>query len=291
MPRRHNERVIDIRGGIARSAKLREGCSCCLGSGMIKPDTAAYLVTWAEEIASRLNRVRNIIGAAHWPSDGAYKEHLLREILERHLPNYLITHRGFIRDILHSQACSPEVDILVSNPAIHVPIFHEGGLQIAAPSAVLATAEVKSSYSVSTLRDAFLNVTRVRALALSGRENADVWSSIVFTDSSDVISAGSLLADVERALPACSEVRLLPQCVAIANSAIAILDGVDTELRVRAFECRSAALALALAYIFGHVQASLRQSSQPGELEEILRNIDFQGPQVQKTMTLSRAKV
>jgi hypothetical protein len=267
----------------------------------ITVDTVSYLLTWGEEVAVRSNRVRNLIGSAHWPSDGAYKEYLLRELLQRHLPRYLDTARGFVRPMLDSNMCSPEIDILVTDSSRHVPLFNEGALQIVVPTAVLATIEVKSTYSTQTLKDSLTNTSRVRSCALVGREPSEVWSAILFTDVNGSFPTASFTRIVEEfasasELPSKAEIngtdqrRLLPQCIAIHGGAVAILSdiGID-EVQIRTFECPTIALSLALAQLFSHIQSITRNLNSPGELEDLLRNIDFSGRQSTSTIRVPKS--
>jgi len=40
----------------------------------MKPNVHSYLCSWSDELVSRANRVRMLIGDAHWLSDGHHKE-------------------------------------------------------------------------------------------------------------------------------------------------------------------------------------------------------------------------
>jgi hypothetical protein len=85
---------------------------------MVSANLPAYFATWSDEITSRADRVRNLIGDKHWLSDGTYKEFLIREFLARYLPSHLNVSRGFIRH-LEIDAVSPEIDILIADPCSH----------------------------------------------------------------------------------------------------------------------------------------------------------------------------
>jgi len=47
--------------------------------GRLAADFSGYLGSWAAELGARQNRVRMLIGDAHWLSDGHHKEAILRE--------------------------------------------------------------------------------------------------------------------------------------------------------------------------------------------------------------------
>jgi hypothetical protein len=256
----------------------------------IQPDTPAYLKTWADEISSRANRVRNLIGDHHWLSDGTYKEFLVRELLTRHLPNFLTITRGFIRPIHRSDVCSREIDLLIADPSRHVPLFHEGGLQIVTPSAVLATIEVKSTYSSSVLKQAVGTVVETRCTLVDDREMQQVWSIVIFAEPGDAFSVANLMDATEKAIQlalnqqkpekysSADARQVLPQAIAVSNGALALVGPSETDgfLRVRVFEAGSLTLAIALAQLFAHVQSQFRRDPGASELDDLLRNFDAQ---------------
>ena len=54
----------------------------------------SYLAISSQELEARAQRVRTLIGDAHWLSDGNHKEALLREFLRRYLPPELVITMG-----------------------------------------------------------------------------------------------------------------------------------------------------------------------------------------------------
>lgn len=267
----------------------------------IESDTPAYLKTWADEIGSRANRVRNLIGDRHWLSDGTYKEFLIRELLIRHIPNFLTATRGFIRPIHRSDSCSPEIDLLIADPCRHVPLFNEGGLQIVAPSSVLGTIEVKSTYSYSVLKKAIDSVVRTRLTLVNDREMHQVWSTVLLADPGDAFTCDKLLKAIveiiQDTIPTYKaadsfglDLRLmLPQSIAISNGALAMIgleDSVEDALRVRVFDTQSLSISLALAQLFAHLQSQLRPDAGTTELDDLLRNFDVQNSMVQSIVSI-----
>jgi hypothetical protein len=110
----------------------------------IRPSPIGYLKSIADELTVQANRVRDLIGRAHWLSDGHHKEYLLTGLLNRHLPSGLAIGRGFVVDPSDHDACSKEQDILVVDAARDAPLFSQGGLLIAFPQAVVAAISVKT---------------------------------------------------------------------------------------------------------------------------------------------------
>src|SRR5688572_13924486 len=96
---------------------------------MARTNPRSYLRSLAAELRSQRDRVRDLIGNSHWLSDGRHKEHLLAEVVRRHLP---VTHQvgpGFVVSPSH-ELCSTEQDILVVNCQTEAPLFTAGGLLI-----------------------------------------------------------------------------------------------------------------------------------------------------------------
>lgn len=247
----------------------------------------AYLTSWSEEILARADRVRHLIGERHWPSDGSYKEMLIREFLLRHVPNDLCVTRGFVRH-LHDEIVSPEVDLLITDAKQHVPLFHEGDFQVVAPSSVLATFEIKSTYRKDVLSTALTNVRRVRATALHGVQNSDVWSAIVFISASAATAAATLCQDLDDILKdhafwhdadlphsSGANSKLAPQMVCILDSCLALLDtSAPPTISVKAFTAGRLSGGLAFAQLFGYLRASLTDRHDPGELDQALERCE-----------------
>lgn len=170
------------------------------------PDFPRYLQTWAEELASRANRVRLLIGDAHWLSDGHHKEYLIREFLNRHLPATLSCNRGFVRPPDESVRCSPEVDILISDSTRHAPFFNEGGLSIVAPSACVGHFEVKTTFGKDTLKEAIEHqIATQQVIDSYTGAAAKVWRGIAFFSVPESRSLESAANTVVDALRECAD--------------------------------------------------------------------------------------
>ena len=103
-------------------------------------DSRAYLRSIADEFSAVKNRVRNLIGSTHWPSDGAAKESILRAVLRRHVPANIGIGTGFVID---RQGCSGQIDVLLFNTAKPV-LYRDGDFICVTPDAVEGIIEVKS---------------------------------------------------------------------------------------------------------------------------------------------------
>jgi hypothetical protein len=247
---------------------------------MVKANLPAYFESWSDELRSRANRVRNLIGARHWLTDGVYKEVLIREFLLRHLPTDLRISKGFIRQ-LDRDDVSPEVDLMVTDPKRHVPIFNEGDFQIVSPSSVLATLEIKSTYSKAVLRDALNNVCRVRRIAGSPSE---IWSGCFFVNSDDlsirqlVDDASSILKDKDFWTEALQS-ETHPEASSLLPGMICAFDActmfVQNEIQgkrtdIKAFQTRGLSAAFGFSQLFSFIRATLTDQYRPGELESAI---------------------
>ncbi|MEK4963500.1 DUF6602 domain-containing protein [Weizmannia sp. FSL K6-3076] len=64
----------------------------------MRPDSLKYQETIAKEFEAVKDRVRYLIGSAHWGEEGRYKEVILINFLRRILPNTISVGTGFIKD-------------------------------------------------------------------------------------------------------------------------------------------------------------------------------------------------
>jgi hypothetical protein len=96
------------------------------------------------------NRVRDLIGDAHWGEEGRYKEEILKKTLRKFLPNNVSVGSGFVATV---DGISKQLDIIIYDN--HQPLlFSEGDFIITTPSNVLGIIEVKSRLTPTSLREA-----------------------------------------------------------------------------------------------------------------------------------------
>src|SRR5688500_4396773 len=103
-------------------------------------DTQAHFKSLAAEITAVKDHVQNLIGSAHWPTVGAWKETVLRSILRRHLPPALQIGSGFV---ISENGRSNQIDVLIYDDSGPV-LFRDGDLVIVTPDVVRAAIEVKT---------------------------------------------------------------------------------------------------------------------------------------------------
>lgn len=233
------------------------------------PNIAAYMESWGMELAARQNRVRQLIGDAHWLTDGHHKEAILRDFLVRHLPRECECSTGFVRGAGIEKKSSPELDIMLFSRGKHVPYFSEGGVSIIDPASLLATIEVKSNFSVEPLREALQNVKATRSLTVSSRHCApNLWSGIFFYDvptSRTLESAVDTLGREFQALvSAAEEKHLLPTCIVLGQDGIVFPSVEGNRIRIRAFDGKGRAFASAICDLLASISVQIGGLSLSG---------------------------
>jgi len=99
-----------------------------------------YLKSLGRETNALRSRVRDIIGDRHWPTDGEFKESILRSMIRRHLPSQIRVVRGFI---ITDKGPSKQIDVLLYDS--NWPVFYQDGDLVFVPSgAVVGIIEVKT---------------------------------------------------------------------------------------------------------------------------------------------------
>lgn len=108
---------------------------------MVDRDFVKYWQSLGKDLKATKDRVRNLIGHSHWLTDGTYKEIILRNTIERHLPENLKICTGFV---CSEECISTQIDLLIIDKSAFT-LFKEGDLAIVTQSAVRAIIEVKTT--------------------------------------------------------------------------------------------------------------------------------------------------
>jgi hypothetical protein len=91
--------------------------------------------------------MRHMINDRHWPTDGEWKESVLRSIIRRSAPSNVSIGRGFV---VTGRGCSTQIDILIHDNS-HPVLYRDGDLVFVTPAACRAIIEVKSRLDVRGL--------------------------------------------------------------------------------------------------------------------------------------------
>lgn len=114
-------------------------------------DIEAYFRSISSECETLKNRVRMFINDEHWPTDGEWKESVLRSIIRRSTPDSVTIGRGFV---IAPGWQSTQIDVLVYDNT-HPVFYRDGDLVFVSPESCRAIIEVKSAIrSSAQLRDA-----------------------------------------------------------------------------------------------------------------------------------------
>ena len=120
-----------------------------------KQDFIAYQESITGELRVTKNRVRNLIGQAHWQTDGEHKETILRQVLSAHLPESVRVGKGFIcypEQYCGHRKASYQIDILITNKN-YPTLMKEGDLVLVTAETVEAIIEVKSRLPESCIEE------------------------------------------------------------------------------------------------------------------------------------------
>jgi hypothetical protein len=119
-------------------------------------DVQAHFKSLTAELEALRDRVRNFsVATPHWPTDGEWKESVLRAVLRGYLPAHIEPVRGFV---VTPQRGSGQIDVLLYDNRKPV-LFRNGDLVFATPDAVAGIVEVKSHIANRTaLRNALTSL-------------------------------------------------------------------------------------------------------------------------------------
>lgn len=133
-------------------------------------DFLAYHRSLAKELDAVKDRVRHLI--PHWPTDGTFKESVLRSVLRRHLPESVFIGTGFI---VTPQASSKQIDLLIVDKE-RPRLFWDGDLVIVTPDAVRAAIEVKTGLSSrAAIDDAIMKLAETKKVWHKSHYGWDNW--------------------------------------------------------------------------------------------------------------------
>lgn len=260
-----------------------------------QPDTTAYLQSWAQELRARCDRVRQLIGDAHWLSDGHHKEAIIRQFLRMYIPSGLTVSRGFVRSPAVKNSCSPEIDILIADPAVHPALFAESDLQIIAPTSLVAQIAIKTNLTKETLLSGLDNIARTQLVAGKYAAPDRIWRSLFFYDVPSTRTPESILetlqtciaelsasihdfSDARRSGDAVGAFSFLPNCIATLSQYVLFLaPQANSTINVRLFEVNDLGFACAFADLFSAIRRWYGNPAS-GELDEIVDSLHVPSP-------------
>ena len=127
--------------------------------------TEAYFQSLSAELLAVKDRVRHMISDRHWPTDGEWKESVLRTAIRRSAPTNVSVGRGFV---ISRDCQSPQIDILIHDNS-HPVLYRDGDLVFVAPAACKAIIEVKSKVTNAVLRNAAQGLSAIAEMIRGSR--------------------------------------------------------------------------------------------------------------------------
>jgi hypothetical protein len=252
----------------------------------LKRDPIACLETWTDELMSRSERVRKLIGDAHWLSDGHHKEEIVREFLRRHLSGNITVSRGFIVPPESALPVSKEIDVLLTNASLGPPWFFEGELCITPPCAVLGQLHVKTKFGTKELADVFFSTNATSKSLTNQNSTVQTWCGALFfvpPENASVKTLKKCFQDSIKAAnysPAGFLPKTFPDFVAVLGGPVFILelkrsDNPKTDLFVRAYDCPKLGPALLLNHLYDTVILPECQNHRRTDWTKLLAEEDY----------------
>jgi hypothetical protein len=149
----------------------------------------------SEELKVIQNRVRNLIGSAHWGEEGRYKEAVLRSIIRRFLPENVSIGTGFIlkkeRDEIK---ISNQIDIIIYDNTYPV-LFTEGDFLITTPANVKGIIEVKTELNSSDVMNVVSKSTNNGNIV-----DKKIFNGVFVYNNGNIVNNGNINDNLKSAL-------------------------------------------------------------------------------------------
>ena len=230
---------------------------------MTTADVFAYYDSLATELLAQADRVRSLIGDAHFLTDGHHKENLLRHQLLRYLPSGITATRGFLLSPQQLDSPSKEQDIVLIDRNYEIPFFFDGDVVIAPPRSAVAALSVKSTMDSSSVADTLNNQLSAVTVASHDTDAPSIYiGGYYFRSSSSTPSTivGWMTRAFEDAFTktngALARALGSPWCYVSDRNLITRIafDSDGTTLRISLLDAKGLAVAFLFASILQHVQ-------------------------------------
>lgn len=256
---------------------------------MSKQEANFFLQSLNNELVSQASRVRNLIGDAHWLSDGQHKESLISGVVSRFIPDSYKVSSGFGINTSTISELSKELDVTILDQKYDSPILDQFGFSVAAFESIAGVISVKSALTKKSLLDSIENLASVagptKHLEVSRR---CCLTTFFFDDDIDCESKGKLIkkwCDQEpEFLQQLALVANFPFCLASTSDLFMRFRPVETssqepEMQVCVYRCPGLAFAHfvtflqnSLALRRGNTQPTLQQFVNNYEASELVMN-------------------
>jgi hypothetical protein len=167
----------------------------------IQQDLVAYHKSISSELKSTKSRIRQLIGSAHWQTDGEHKESILRKVIEDFAPESLRIGKGFVcypNSELSDAKSSKQIDILITSKS-KPTLYKDIDLHLVTADAVEAIVEVKTKLQVGeSLESALASLSNnTRRIRENSRNQNSCWAGL-FVYESGSVSHQSILEALQK---------------------------------------------------------------------------------------------
>lgn len=137
----------------------------------------AFHKSISEELTATKNRVRALLHPSiNWGDDGRHKESIVKNVLERHLPETIGVYSGYVK---FDNKCTSQIDILLSEKA-RASLFKSQDFLITTPSSVFAGIEVKTKPTATSLKKTLNKIADNARMVRQGQLTANAQVNGVF---------------------------------------------------------------------------------------------------------------
>lgn len=130
----------------------------------MKADIKLFHESIGHELNAVKNRVRNLIGSAHWGEEGRFKEAILKSAIQNHLPSQFDIASGFV--IGNQKKVTSQIDIIIFEKSFPV-LFRHGDLVIINADGVRGIIEVKTKICRGDISEIVLKASNNAATILA----------------------------------------------------------------------------------------------------------------------------
>lgn len=187
----------------------------------ITQDLVAYHKSIGFELKSSKDRIRDLIGNAHWLTDGEHKESILRKVISNFSPETFRVGQGFVcypDSQPPNTKSSTQIDVLITSKS-QPTLYKDSDLHLVTPDTVYAIVEVKTELQQGeSLRNVLRKLSsEARRIRTNSRSSIPCWAGLFVYDSGN-IGDENLLGTLQEIT---EDISATINCVAIGNQLFA----------------------------------------------------------------------
>lgn len=189
-----------------------------------------FLASLNQELTSQADRVRNLIGDAHWLSDGEHKESIVSSMLKKVVPSGFTVGNGFAICPVDSHRVSRQLDVIAFDSTRENALFRQSEFSICFIDTLAAAISVKSSFDKDSFLETLENLKSVANLLDSEAKHRPTLAGIFFDDDRDTNNCVTLIKKwcTER-----EEIHGLLSCLCAERFVLATTNGLLARSRKR----------------------------------------------------------